>query len=292
MKKLSLVLCAFAMLMTLSGCKDARADISNGSETLVTVGKESVKQSDIYELLKTSAGPTTISLIQDEIAKKEKITLDKDAKAEAKESLASLKQSFGTEEAFKEALKNANIKDENDYLEKIGYPAQKNIELVKKYIKDNEKAVFEKYHPIKAVVIQTKSKENGTKALNALKDGDKPTAIAKQYGDTTSFDGSESVYFANAKVPAVVFDKMAATSKKGVIDEVIEDSASQTYFVVKIINLDPNSYKDEATKEIAKNSGDIVNEMLTHYLKKYHFTIYDKDIYDQIKRSNESYITQ
>ena len=292
MKKLSLVLCAFAMLMTLSGCKDARAEITDGSEAIVSVGKESVTKSDIYELLKNGAGQTTISLIQEQITKLEKISLDADAKAEAKESFDALKNSFENEKQFNEAMKSAGYKDEKDYLEKVGYPAQKNIELVKKYIKENEKAVFDKYHPVKAVVIQTSAKEKATKALAALKDGEKPTTIAKKYGNAKTFDGKEDVYFINGNVPGVVFDKMAAATKQGVIDEVIEDAATQSYYVVKMVNLDPNSYKEEAASAIAKKSGDIVNEMLTHYLKKYHFTVYDKDIYDQIKRSNANYITQ
>ena len=42
MKKAGLIVCAFAMLATLTGCKDAVADISNGSEKLVSVGDTTI----------------------------------------------------------------------------------------------------------------------------------------------------------------------------------------------------------------------------------------------------------
>ena len=292
MKKLSLVLCAFAMLITLSGCKDARAEISNGNEEFVSVEGVSITKDDIYQLLKANAGNTTITMIQEEIAKKEDIKLTDDMKKEAKKSLKELKKSFGGDEAFKSALKQYGFKDENDYLEKASYPAMKTSALMKKYATENKKAVFEKYHPVKAVVIQAASKEKATSALEALKNNEAPKQIVADYGKKEVFDGSEKVYYLNSGLPAVVFDKIAATTKAGVIDEVIEDAGTQSFFVVKIVNLDPEKYSEEAIDAISKGSGELNNDMLKHYLKKYNFTIYDIDIYNQVKRINEGFIVQ
>lgn len=107
MKKAGLIVCAFAMLATLTGCKDAVADISNGSEKLVSVGDTTITKDKLYNLLKGSnGGSATIELVQNKIYEKEGIKLSEDMKKEAKKTLASTKKTFGGEEAFLNAIKS------------------------------------------------------------------------------------------------------------------------------------------------------------------------------------------
>ena len=293
MKKAGLIVCGFAMLATLTGCKDAVADISNGSEKLVSVGDTTITKDKLYNLLKGSnGGSATIELVQNKIYEKEGIKLSEDMKKEAKKTLASTKKTFGGEEAFLNAIKRYGFKSEEEYLEKASYPSLLNKELLKKYAKDNQKTLFEKYHPVKANVIQVEKQENAEKALAALKKGDSAKTVAKKYGKTGTYDGSEKIYFSGSGLPDVVFSKITATSSKGLIKEVIEDTEGKTYYLVNLTNIDPSSFADEANDALVAGVSDLSNTMMEHYLKKYNFTIYDIDILNQIKSTNESYITQ
>ena len=83
-----------------------------------------------------------------------------------------------------------------------------------------------------------------------------------------------------------------ARSSKGLIKEVIEDTEGKTYYLVNLTNIDPSSFADEANDALVAGVSDLSNTMMEHYLKKYNFTIYDIDILNQIKSTNESYITQ
>lgn len=72
----------------------------------------------------------------------------------------------------------------------------------------------------------------------------------------------------------------------------IEDTEGKTYYLVNLTNIDPSSFADEANDALVAGVSDLSNTMMEHYLKKYNFTIYDIDILNQIKSTNESYITQ
>lgn len=293
MKKAGLILCSLAMLATLSGCKDAVADISKGSEKLVTVGDTTITKEKMYDILKGSnGGSATLDLVKEKIYDKEGIKLTDDIKKEAKESLASTKKTFGGEKAFLNAIKSYGFKSEEEYLEKASYPSLLNKELMKKYVKDNQKTLFEKYHPVKANILQFDKKENAEKALKALEKGDSAKTVAKKYGKTDTYDGSEKIYFSGSGLPDAVFSKVSAASAKGLIKEVIEDTQGKTYYLVNLTNIDPTSFADDARDALVSGVNDLSNSMMEYYLKKYNFTIYDIDIYNQIKSSNESYIIQ
>lgn len=84
-EKAGLIVCGFAMLATLTGCKDAVADISNGSEKLVSVGDTTITKDKLYNLLKGSnGGSATIELVQNKIYEKEGIKLSEDMKKRPK----------------------------------------------------------------------------------------------------------------------------------------------------------------------------------------------------------------
>lgn len=90
-----------------------------------------------------------------------------------------------------------------------------------------------------------------------------------------------------------MFDKIKSTNKKGLIDSVIEDTTNKKYYVVTVISVTPKDFEKDAINSIAeKASSDIEPAATAYYLKKYDFTIYDKDVYDGIKSTNESYIVQ
>lgn len=291
MKKLCSIL-AVAMLLTLAGCKDATADISKGDEALITVDGEKITKSEIYSLAKKSAGATeTLKLIEEKITDKEGIKVDDDMKKQAEESIKSLKSMYG--DNLEKTLQQYGYEDLEDYKEKSVYPGLKLTELTKRYAKEKKSSLFTTYFPVKAQVLEADSEKKAKSALKALQDGDKFSDVVKEYGTTTTYSGKETLYTSKSGLPTAVFDKMKATNKKGLIGEVISDETTKKYYIVDLTNVDASSFEEEAIDSIVTaGSADLQNTAIAFYLKKYDFTIYDKDVYDGIKTSNEAFIVQ
>ncbi|MCR0206223.1 peptidyl-prolyl cis-trans isomerase [[Clostridium] innocuum] len=291
MKKLYTLLAAM-MLFSLAGCKDATAGISNGSEALITIDGDKITNDDIYGLIKTSAGATeTLNLVKEQIYKKENIKVSDAMKKEAEESVKSLKSMYG--DNLEKTLKQYGYDDLEDYKKKSVYPGLQQKELNKKYIKAKESSLFNSYYPVKAQILEADSKKKAENALKALKDDKNFKAAVKEYGTTTTYKGTEEIYNTKSGLPTTVFDKIKSTNKKGLIDSVIEDTTNKKYYVVNVISVTPKDFEEDAINSIAeKASSDIEPAATAYYLKKYDFTIYDKDVYDGIKSTNESYIVQ
>ena len=291
MKKLCTLLAAM-MLFTLAGCKDATAGISNGSEALITIEGNKITNGDIYGLIKTSAGANeTLSLIKTQIYKKENIKVSDAMKKEAEESVKSLKSMYG--DSLQDTLKQYGFDNLEQYKEKSIYPGLQQKELNKKYVKAKKKAMFDSYYPVKAQILEADSKKKAENALKALKDGKDFKAVVKEYGSTTTYKGSEEIYNSKSGLPTTVFDKIKSTNKKGLIESVMEDTSSKKYYVVKVTNATPKDFEEDAINSIVEKAfTDIEPAATAYYLKKYDFTVYDKDIYDGIKSTNESYIVQ
>ena len=291
MKKLYTLLAAM-MLFSLAGCKDATAGISNGSEALITIDGDKITNDDIYGLIKTSAGATeTLNLVKEQIYKKENIKVSDAMKKEAEESVKSLKSMYG--DNLEKTLKQYGYDDLEDYKKKSVYPGLQQKELNKKYIKAKESSLFNSYYPVKAQILEADSKKKAENALKALKDDKNIKAAVKEYGTTTTYKGTEEIYNSKSGLPTTVFDKIKSTNKKGLIDSVIEDTTNKKYYVVNVISVTPKDFEEDAINSIAeKASSDIEPAATAYYLKKYDFTIYDKDVYDGIKSTKESYIVQ
>ncbi|MEF2782252.1 MAG: peptidyl-prolyl cis-trans isomerase [Clostridium sp.] len=291
MKKICGLLAAM-MLFTLAGCKDATAEISNGSEALITVEGEKITNDDIYQLIKATAGGNeTLNLIKNKIYDKEGIKVTEAMEKESESQVKSLKGIYGDE--LESTLAQFGYNDLDDYKEKAIYPSLKQTELNKKYVKEKEESVFSTYYPFKAQVLEADSEDKAKSALAALNDGDSFASVVKEYGTTTTYDGKEALYTSESGLPTAVFDKIKSTNKTGVVDSVIEDTTNSKYYVVNITNITTDEYEEEAINKIVEDaSSNIESAATAYYLKKYDFTIYDKDVYDGIKSINESYIVQ
>lgn len=291
MKKLC-TLFAVAMLFTLAGCKDATADISKGDTALITVDGEKITTESIYQLVKkTDGAAATLRMVQEKIADKENIKIDDAMKKEAEEATKSLTSMYG--DKLDATLQQNGYKNIDDYTNKIVYPNLRIKALTKKYVESNQESVFKTYHPVKAQILEADSEKKAKSALEALKKGDKFSDVVKEYGTVTTFKGSEEIYNSKSGLPSAVFDKIKSTDKKGLIDSVLSDTTNKKYYVVNLTNVDPSSFKDDAVKSIAdKGDNDLQNAATSYFLKQYDFKIYDKDVYDGIKATNEGFIVQ
>lgn len=294
MKKLAMLLCCAAMLTTLSGCKDAVANISNGSEVLIQVGKTKITNEDLFKSLKkTSGATTTIQLVQDALAELEGITLTDELKKEAEADLKETKKEYGGDKAFAEALAGAGFADDQDYLERVSYPDLLKGELLDKYLKENEEKMLNQYHPIKAKVIEFDSQSKADKALADIKNGADLATVFKNYGaEKATLKGVETIYHAESSLANTVYTRMTTTTKEGIIKEVLADQSESKWYIAEITNNDPTSMVDEIFDELKVSATSLSTSMLETYLKKHNFKLYDIDIYNDVKTNYPSYLVQ
>lgn len=285
MKKLNILLCAGLFFM-LSGCKDASANISDGSTTLFKVGEETVTKEDIYTYAKaTLAGDATSTLVRASLLDSE-IPVSEEIEKEAKKTLATIKENFGSD--FAEMMKNNGYKDEETYYKEVVIRNVQTKEMAKKYLLEEGKLAD--YQPLKAQMVVATSQENANKALSAIKDGTSFKEAATQYGDTSKSDGSEKIYGNASGISSTVWQSIL-NIQAGNVGEVIADTTNNLYYVVKVTNATIDDFKDAAVEEMSALST-IASSSFIHYLEKHDFTVWDIDVYNQIKANNPTYLVQ
>lgn len=287
MKKTLVLLSTIAMALTLSACSDATANISNGSETLISVGNEKVTKEDVYQSLKSNIGSATLNQLKLEVFKKEGIKETDEIKKQADEKLAQIKEQWG--DNYEKQLKSEGFANDQELKEAYILPALYQTELQKKYVTENKDKLFTSYTPYKAQIFQASDEGKANDALKALKNGDKFSDVVKKYGTTTTYDGSEKVYTNQSGLPDEVFSALSSAGKKGLVEKVITSTNSTTsvtsYYIVNMINTEPKNYEDAAIQAIAETST-IATEATKFYFKKYDMTIYDIDAYNSLKNSD------
>lgn len=295
MKKATSLCFAAVMLTTLFGCKDASADISNGSEVLFTVGSTKVTNDDIFRPLFLSGGFSQVNMTVSKIIFEKEAPVTEEVTKEAKKQLAEFKKSAG--ENLEAVLSQAGCKDIDEYYEKYIVPSVQNNKLAKKYLDANAKDQITTYKPVKARIIACTSEGNAKNALKAVQDGKSFEAAAKQYGKTDTYNGKEIVVNQSSQLPSPVWSKISViTDKEAMINEVISDTSDSEkpmYYIVKVTNTKAaEEFKEEALQSILDKSTTIKQEAMIHYLKKYNFRVYDIDIYNNYKSSNPDYLVQ
>ena len=287
MKKTLVLLSTIAMALTLSACSDATANISNGSETLISVGNEKVTKEDVYQSLKSNIGSATLNQLKLEVFKKEGIKETDEIKKQADEKLAQIKEQWG--DNYEKQLKSEGFANDQELKEAYILPALYQTELQKKYVTENKDKLFTSYTPYKAQIFQASDEGKAYDALKALKNGDKFSDVVKKYGTTTTYDGSEKVYTNQSGLPDEVFSALSGAGKKGLVEKVITSTNSTTsvtsYYIVNMIDTEPKNYEDAAIQAIAETST-IATEATKFYFKKYDMTIYDIDAYNSLKNSD------
>ncbi len=287
MKKLLGILCV-AMLVMVSGCKDATTSVSNGSDVIMRVGNTTVTKENVNTLLKLHTGYN--SVLQDVIQKilDAEITITEEIEKAAKESLEQSKENLG--DYFLSSIEKSGYTDEEDYYRSVSLNGVLRKELTKKYLVEENQ--IEKYHPFKAQMLIAKDQESANKALEELQNGIPFEEVTQQYGDVSKSDGTITIYHSGSGLPAIVTEKITNTAQAQLLEEVITDSANSVYYVVNIVDYDYKNFVDEATTAIIEKTTSLNDEAIAFYLKKHQFKVYDVDIYNGIKQTNPTYLVQ
>lgn len=288
MKKQLILVSSIALAFTLSACSDATATISDGSEALVTVGGKKVTKQDIYTSLKSNAGRAALLQLQKEVYKKEGIEVTDAMQKLADEKLAAIKEQYG--DSYEEQLKSNGYADDQAVMDDLIMPSIYQTELQKKYVTEKKDALFESHHPVKAQIFQASDEEKAKSALKALEDGKDIKDVIKDYGVSTTYDGTEKVYVSGDSLPTDVFTALTGAEKTGLIDKVItvtSSSSTSSYYIAVLTNNDVSTFEEDAIQAIAETSA-ISTEATKYYFEKYDMTVYDIDAYN----SMSDYIVQ
>ncbi len=293
MKKTKLV-CILGASLALSGCGNAYANISHGGDVVATVGDVTITDGDLYPQMKASSGAEyTLTMIRQKIYEAE-IEVTDEMREQAEEeydSVATQAESY-YDMTMEEYIQRLGYADKDEYIEKVILPNIEQTELNKKYFDENNEEFLSDYQPAVARILATTDQDQASQALDALNDGEDFEAVSEEYGDTTTYDGSEQLYYTDSGLPSVVLSKLAEQSEGNtLINEVIVDSTTGTYYIAYLVSNDYETIQDQIVDALAENTS-ITSDTMVYYLKKYNFTVYDTDVFNTIRTSYPQYLVQ
>lgn len=283
-------LCSLALLMLLSGCKDARTGLSNGNEALITVGNHSITKNDVYDGLKNKNGTTAvISKVTNFLVDKEVPVTDA-MREEAKETLKKFKETLGAD-PFNQYLSSMNMTEEN-YLEEKVLPTVRAQYLTTAYIDSNYDEIKKDYEIRKVQIFQTSDSKVAVEVQEKVKNGELTIeeAVEKYKGVTTTYTGKDQIVTNKSKLSKDTWSNILAVTENDTLLDVYQYSSDLTaFYVIKVIETDVSLEDAKSSLEAITSIGD---DAFAFYLKKYNFRVYDIDLYNGIKSQNESYLVQ
>jgi len=278
MKKILLVLCTALLLCA---CTDAHATIKN-VKPYFKVGTETVTSRDIYEALLEQYGIEALSLFINEFIYDQLVTPDYDPMKKVNEEIAELREEYG-DEYYSELY---GYESESEIIDLFLEEEKTNL-IFTSYIKDNFEAVIENYLPTKMAVAQFQDYQMSLMALAGVKDGESLADLAEELGVTEIFDGEPAIYSRESDLPIEVESYGLYATGPSLVDNPIAASDEQ-YYIVQVISVDRNSFKDEIIEELAYEEA-INSEAISYYCKEYNLTYYDIAMIDLVKSSNPEY---
>lgn len=212
-------------------------------EVVAKVGDKSISKEDLYTTLVDQYGDAALdTLIAEKIVELESDKKDLTVKdSEIEEELESIKESYGGEEAFNEALASSGASLDS---------VKKNVEsflLTEKLLKDRvsisddqiteyfeaNKDSFAQEEQVQASHILVEDEKTAKEVKDKLDDGGDFAELAKEYSTDTSNaeSGGELGFFAKGEM-VTEFDDKAFAMKKGEISEPVKTEFG--YHIIKV----------------------------------------------------------
>ena len=299
-KKLMAIFCG--SLLILSGCSDATTSVENDDKVLITVGDEDITKGDIYTGLVATGNITPVSEKMTEILVDKVVPVTEEIEKSAKETLASYKESYG--DKWEETYKTSGYETEEDFYNNVVLLNTRVPLITDAYIKDNFTELAKRFKPRKAEIIEIADIEKTEEALKAAKAKDADfTKIADTYGVTTTYNGSEKVYNSHSGLADVLWTNISSVEKNGtIIDKVLQDTTSGSYYLVRVTNISPKKFEDEAIASIKSITIDtttadadgntelsLADQAFQYYLQKYKYSIHDINVYESLLSASKKY---
>ncbi len=292
MKKITVILFC-ALLLISAGCSDAKTNVSNSSEALLTVNGKAITNGNVYRALSSSGNITPVldAIEKQVVSKAVKVTDEMEENAKA--TLETTKKNVGAEN-WNNYIKESGFKDEDDYYKNSILLELRAEKLTETYINENFSNLVKQYEVKKLqIMLATTEKEADAKKALKKKNADFK-AIAKEYGIESAYDGSEAIYTNQSGLPTAVWNNILKTEDGKVADTVLDQTTGNLY-IVKVVSSEAKDFKEEtiaAIKNITTQNeeGLTIDEIaFNYYLNKAGFEIHDADIYTLLLNNSKKY---
>ncbi|MDQ0359294.1 peptidyl-prolyl cis-trans isomerase [Breznakia pachnodae] len=299
-KKLMAIFCG--SLLVLSGCSDATTTVQNDDKVLITVGDDEITKGDMYTGLVAAGNITPVSTKMSEILVDKVVPVTDEIEESAKETLASYKESYGDD--WEKTYQGYGYDTEEDFYNDVILLNARVTKLTEAYVKDNFTELAKRFKPRKAEIIEITDADKAEEALKEAKKDDADFAkIADTYGDKTTYNGSEAVYNTHSGLADVLWNNISSVEKNNtVVDKVLQDTTSGTYYIVRVTNVSPKKFKEEAiesmkditidtstTDEDGNTELSLADQAFQYYLQKYDYSIHDINVYEALLSSSKKY---
>lgn len=286
MKKIVMLLLCGGMLVACS-TSNYSVKISNGNDTIISQGDFKITKQDYFEYLLDSYGGSQVlqeALLS--IADQEK--LDSEAlNKKIEEKKTSFAQYYDND--LSKAAKAYGYESEEDYINQQIIPACKIALLEENYIKENLDHLLDEYQVcrLKKIIVDKEST-----ALSLIKKATSEDAFDQLMNDEEYKSNAEDadIVTKNSSLDDNLKDKLdelCAIDKDGVYSKAIKLS-DDSYAVIYLYDTAKKD-KQEYIDTLASDSH-IQEEVDGAYLKKYHFTVNDSALKNQIKEISDQYI--
>ncbi len=292
MKKI-LCLLSFALLMTLTGCTDAKTSLTNGNEALITVGKTEITKDEIYTALKSENGVTVIlSKLTNFIIDKE-VPITDEIKKEAKDYVEQFTKYMG-EDTFKTYIETLGYKTVDEYVDGVVISSVRSNKITDKYIDEKYEDLNKKYQFRKVQILQTSDSKIASEIQLAMKEGKLTFEDALvQYKDkltTSTFTGKEQVISNQVSLDSSIVKNIFAVEEDNTLLAEYQFNAKlDKFYIVKVVST--NVSKEDALSA-AYEISTLDDEAFSYFLEKYGFVVYDIDLYNGIKSQAPVYLVQ
>ena len=292
MKKF-LCLMAFALVFTLTGCKDAVTSLTDGNEALITIGKTEITKDEIYTSLKSKNGVTVIlSKLTNFIIDKE-VPITDEIKKEAQEHIDSFISYIGkdTMEIYVESMGYESIEAYRDNAVTTNVRAEK---ITDKYVDEHFEELSKKYQLRKVQILQTADSKVASEIQLAIKEGTLTFEDALvQYKDkltTSTFTGKEQIISNTTTLDSSILKNIFEVKEDNTLLSTYQfNDQINKFYIVKVVDLEVSL---EDGKDTLLGISTIGDEAFANYLKKYGFVVYDIDLYNGIYANAPTYLIQ
>lgn len=282
MKKI-LVLAACMLLLV--GCSDATAKITNGSETVVTVGDQSYTREELYNFMANYGGSYYAVVNAQKTILDAEVPVTDEMISSVDSTLELYSQMMGS--YFESYLQSQGFTGSEQYREILIQNEQLN-ELYKKYVEANYDSLSSTFAPKKIQLMKFATEEEANTALQAVKDGNDFATVAQE--NKSTIDGAAQLVTSTSSFETVV-QYAINTQAVGELSEVIGNDNKTAYYVLKVLSTDAAELKEEAIPVIA-TAETIADQSIQYYFKEYNFTVYDINLYNQLQQSYSDLLNQ
>lgn len=282
MKKLLLLVAGISLLLV--GCSDANISLKENN-TIFTVGNSSVTENQVFKLLSTGqVGSYAAISIATEYILDQEVPVTDEIKSAADESLAFYEEIYG--ESFLSSIQASGFKDRDDFYENNLIKSEQLTELTKKYVDTNFNSLVKTYLPRKVRILTFADEATALSAKAALESNTDISEIVQTYNSTS--DGSESIITTSSDLDTGILSYILDASEPK-ISEPLAGATVESYFIVQIIETDPEAMRDEVIDELVKNQA-VRTESDLYFFNQYGFKIYDRTLYDSMELNYSDYL--